>query len=60
MNDRKRCGFYKHYMQNGRRIIEPVGIADVQNMLHAIYGQLSAPDLATLNDKPQPDGWHDE
>ncbi len=60
MTDLKHCGFYKHYTHNGKLIIESVNISDMQDILHALHRQVTAPDLTALDDQPQPDGWHYE
>ena len=60
MNDLKHRDFYKHYTENGRRIIEPIGLDDMQDILHVLHRQRGAPDLTTLDDQPQPNGWQDE
>jgi|GEM_PF-2699960 len=60
MNNFKHCGFYKHYEESGGRVMVPIGLGDMQDILHVLHSQRGAPDLTTLDDKPQPDGWQDE
>jgi hypothetical protein len=38
----------------------PIGLDDMQDILHVLHRQRGAPDLTTLDDQPQPNGWQDE
>ena len=60
MNNCNHCAFYKHYVENGRRVMVPIGLDDMLDILHVLHSQRIAPDLTHLDDKPQPDGWQDE
>jgi len=60
MNDLKHCDFYKHYTENGRRIIEPIDCNDMQDVLRVLHSQQLVSDLTSLNDQPQPHGWQYE
>ena len=60
MNNLKHCGFYKHHGENGRRVMVPIDLDDMQDILHVLHRQRGAPDLTTLDDQPQPNGWQDE
>jgi len=60
MNNLKYCGFYKHYAENGRRVMVPIDLDDMQDILHVLQSQRGASDLTTLDDQPQSDGWLDE
>ena len=60
MNNLKHCGFYKHYAENGRRVMVPIDLDDMQDILHVLHRQRGASDLTTLDDQPQPNGWQDE
>ena len=60
MNNCNHCAFYKHYVENGRRVMVPIGLDDMQDIIHVLHSQWIAPDLTHLDDKPQPDGWQDE
>ena len=60
MNNLKRHGFYQHYTQNGRRIIQSADITDMQGTLHALRSQLAAPALTALNGQRQLNGWQHE
>ena len=60
MNNCNHCAFYKHYVENGRRVMVPIGLDDMQDILHVLHSQRIAPDLTHLDDKPQADCWQDE
>ena len=60
MNNFKHCSFYKHYAENGRRVMVPIGLGDMQDILYVLHSQSVVPDLTTRDDKPQPDCWQDE
>ena len=60
MNNCNHSAFYKHYVENGRRVMVPIGLDDMQDILHVLHSQRIAPVLPTLDDKPQTDGWQDE
>ena len=60
MNNFKHCSFYKHYAENGRRVMVPIDLDDMQDILHVLHSQRGASDLTTLDDQPQSDGWLDE
>ena len=60
MNNLKHCGFYKHYAENGRRVMVPIDLDDMQDILHVLHSQRGVSDLTTLDDQPQSDGWLDE
>jgi len=51
-------GFYKHYTENGRLIMERVTPNDLQELLGSIF-QI-APDLTALDDQPYPECWNDD
>jgi len=60
MNNCNHCAFYKHYVENGRRVMVPIGLDDMQDILHVLHSQRITPVLPTFDDKPQPDCWQDE